>query len=223
MVFVVSTFMVPSVPVRAAVSVAENASLSATSVDDDDDEPRFSRDRYSSSIRRKINQLDDDPVTNLPIPILLGVRVVNLQKNFGDPRDGGSRDHEGLDIFAPRGAFVSSPTEAVVTRVGKGGSAGIYVYTAGPGNETFAYLHLDSVAEGVKAGTVLDVGDLIGYVGNTGNASATVPHLHFEIRKNRRPTDPYPRLTREFTIAERIDALTEILKDLQEQLRKAQD
>jgi peptidoglycan LD-endopeptidase LytH len=191
--------------------------------DDDDDDDRFSQFRYSSSLSRKIRALDDDEVDEMPIPVALGVAVRNLWPNFGDPRDGGARKHEGLDIMAPKGAFVASPTEAVVVRTGKGSSSGIYVTTIGPGGETFNYYHLDDIADGVRSGTELEVGDLIGYVGNTGNASGGAPHLHFEIRENRRAEDPFPRLTMEFSDEVRIRLLTDLLKELQAELKRLLD
>ncbi len=172
-------------------------------------------ERYSSAITRAIRDLDEDVVTNLKVPVLLGVSVSQLSPNFGDPRGGGTRSHEGLDIMAPRGAFVVSPTEAVVVRIGEGESAGIYVYTANPGGETFAYMHLDSIADGVKPGTKLQAGDIIGYVGNTGNASGGAAHLHFEIRGKNGLVDPYTRITREFTLEERIAGLKSLLAALQ--------
>lgn len=174
--------------------------------------------RESRELRSAISKLDDDPVEELPIPVLLGVATRNLSKNFGDARDGGARTHEGLDIMAPMGALVASPTEAVVTRTGEGGSAGIYVYTANPGGETFVYMHLMAIADGVKAGTKLEAGDIIGYVGDTGNAKGGAPHLHFEIRDGREAIDPYPRLAREFTLEERIESLTKLLEVLMEKL-----
>ncbi len=184
---------------------------------------RFSSRGYSSAIQKKINNLDDDEVEELPIPILLGVSTSNLARNYGDPRDGGSRSHQGLDIMAPTGAYIVSPTEAVVTRVGKGETEGNYVYTANPGGETFAYMHLDDVADGIKAGTELEEGDLIGYVGNTGNASGGPAHLHFEIRESsRKHTDPFPRLEREFTLTERIDAIERILEDADDEEEEAE-
>lgn len=176
----------------------------------------------SSAARRAIEKLDDDPVDALPIPILMGFTVANLSKNFGDPRDGGAREHEGLDLMAPTGAYVVSPTEAVVIRTGSGSSAGTYVYTANPGDETFVYMHLDDIADGLKVGTVLEPGDLIGYVGNTGNASGGAAHLHFEIRDGRDATDPYPRLTREFTLKERIAALEKIVTDADDKEEEAE-
>ncbi|MBU2103883.1 M23 family metallopeptidase [Patescibacteria group bacterium] len=193
------------------VSSREGSSLS---------ERFYSRERYSSAIQREIKKLDDDIVEELPVPILLGLSLNQITSDFGDPRDGGSRSHEGQDLIAPRGAFIASPTDAVVTKTGEGGSAGVYVYTANPGGERFAYMHLDRVADGVKAGTVLKAGDLIGYVGDSGNAKGGVTHLHFEIREGREAIDPYPRLTGEFTLEQKIDVLKEILADLLEQQRK---
>ncbi len=168
--------------------------------------------RTSSTISSRINNLDDDKVENLPVPILFGITPTNLTRNFGDPRSDG-RIHEGLDIMAPLGAPIVSPTEAVVIRVGNGDSAGNYVYTANPGDETFAYMHLDEIAD-IDEGDELKKGDLIGYVGNTGNASGGATHLHFEIRYDHEATDPYPRLTRIFPLADKIEYLENIMNDL---------
>ncbi|MES2931560.1 MAG: peptidoglycan DD-metalloendopeptidase family protein [Patescibacteria group bacterium] len=180
---------------------------------DSEQEAVTTRRGTSSSVQRKINDLDNDSVEEIPIPILLGVSLKQIYSDFGDPRGGGTREHEGQDILAPRGAYIVSPTEAVVLRTGNGESSGKYVYTANPGDETFIYMHLDDIADDIKAGVVLKKGDLIGYVGDTGNAKGGVTHLHFEIREGRKATDPYPRLEGEFTLKERMAALTEILKD----------
>lgn len=167
-------------------------------------EARHHDDR-SSSFDRKIRALDDDPVDDLHIPVLFGVTLRDVFPNFGDPRDGGSRTHEGLDFMAILGTPIVSPTEAVVTRVGEGNSAGTYVYTANPGGESFRYMHLDAVAD-IEAGDVLQKGDIIGMVGDTGNAKGGAPHLHFEIRK-KDALDPYPRITQEFTLKEKMQFL----------------
>lgn len=173
-------------------------------------------------MQRKINRLDDDKVDNLSLPILFGVTLGMIWPNFGDSRDGGARVHEGEDIMAPEGAPVVSPTEAVVTRVGTGAGSGKYVTTANPGGETFQYYHLSEIL--VKSGDELNVGELLGYVGNTGNASGGAAHLHFEIRKGRTATDPFPRLTREFSVKDKIeyldDALDTLDDDAQDDLAK---
>lgn len=163
----------------------------------------------SSSLSRKIDDLSNKRIIDLSLPILFGLTPDNLTKNFGDLRSGG-RKHEGLDIMAPKRALIVTPTEAVVIRTGVGESAGKYVYTANPGGETFAYMHLDEIAD-INEGDVLEKGDLIGYVGNTGNASGGATHLHFEIQDEGDPTDPYPRFTRVFILADKIKYLEEII------------
>lgn len=167
----------------------------------------------NNEVREAMQDLDDDPVDDLPIPILFGVDLSDLYPNFGDPRDGGAREHEGLDMMATDGTPIVSPTEAVVIRVGDGAGSGKYVSTANPGGETFVYMHLSDIAD-IDEGDKLDVGDLIGYIGNTGNASGGAAHLHFEIRENREPTDPIERLTREFSLKEKMEFLEKILDDI---------
>lgn len=174
----------------------------------------YSRERVSSAAQKAINKLDKDPVEEIPIPVLFGVTLRAISPNFGDPRDGGARSHEGEDILAPRGTPIGSPTDAVVTRVGNGSSSGLYVTTRNPGGESFTYMHLDEVAEGIKSGTVLEPGDILGFVGDTGNAKGGVTHLHFEIREGRKATDPFPRLAREFTLKERVDGVEKYLEEL---------
>ena len=66
--------------------------------------------RRSSSLRRKINKLDDDKVVSVPMPILFGLTPDNMISDFGDLRGGGTRRHEGQDILAPRGAPIATPT-----------------------------------------------------------------------------------------------------------------
>lgn len=168
--------------------------------------------RLSSTLRTKINNLDNDRVDELSVAVVFGVTPLNIYPSFGAPRSGG-RTHEGIDIMAPKGALIASPTDAVVTRIDRGDSAGIYVYTANPGGESMAYMHLSDVAD-IERGDVLKRGDLIGYVGNTGNAITTNPHLHYELHDDAGdPIDPYPRITRIFTIYEKISALAQAVKE----------
>lgn len=166
----------------------------------------------NTRVREAIEDLDDDQVDDLYIPVLFGVGLLNLYPNFGDPRDNGSRQHEGLDMMAAEGTPIVSPTEAVVVRVGDGAGSGKYVTTANPGGESYVYMHLSEVAD-IDEGDKLEVGDLIGFVGNTGNASGAAAHLHFEIRENREPSDPIERLTREFSLQDKMEFLERILED----------
>jgi murein DD-endopeptidase MepM/ murein hydrolase activator NlpD len=181
-----------------------------------------SRSGYSSAIRKAIDKLDNDPVEDLPIPVLFISRS-SITPNFGDPRDDGTRTHEGEDILAPKDSFIVSPTDAVVTRVGTQSSEGNFVNVAAPGGETFIFMHLDKFADGLKAGQVLKPGDLIGYVGNTGNAAGGPTHLHFEIHDDtRKAVDPYPRLTGSFSTSDLIRIYTNLIEILTKQLKDLQ-
>ncbi len=204
-------------PVADAATRTPSGSWYLSAYSREGDSRGYTRYRYSSAIQKAINKLDDDAVEDLPMPVLF-VKRSAVYADFGDPRDGGARTHEGQDILAPLNSFVVSPTDAVVTRVGKQSSEGNFVNVAAPGGETFIFMHLDHFAAGLSAGDVLKPGDLIGYVGNTGNAAGGPTHLHFEIRENRTPTDPYPRLTGSFTTEELIASLTSIVADLKKQL-----
>ncbi len=164
--------------------------------------------------RADTSSLHDDPVKSFSIPVLFGVELTDMVPDFGDARGGGTREHEGQDMRAPQGTPIVSPTEAIVLRTGTGASAGKYVYTANPGGEVFRYMHLDDIAD-IERGDELAVGDFIGTVGDTGNAGPGVYHLHFEVRdEDNDPTDPYERLAGSFSIADKMDFLEAIFRDI---------
>lgn len=167
--------------------------------------------RGNSQMQEDIDDLDEDIVEDLPIPVLFGVAVRTLTRNYGDPRTGHS--HIGLDIMAAEGTPIVSPTEAVVTGFGVWSGAGNYVQTAAPGGERFVYMHLSEIAD-IDEGDVLNVGDIIGYVGHTGNAVAHAPHLHFEIHdEDDETSDPYPRFTKVFDLEDKMEYLEDILEN----------
>jgi hypothetical protein len=126
----------------------------------------------------------------LRFPVAEG-RPRDLQSIFGDPRDAGRREHEGVDIFAKRGAPVLSATDGVVTRVADEGLGGRVVWIWNPARGLrLYYAHLDEQL--VSTGTRVKAGDVLGTVGNTGNARTTPPHLHFGIyERGRGAIDPY--------------------------------
>ena len=108
---------------------------------------------------------------------------------FGDPRDGGSRDHHGVDIFASRHTPVLAPSISSVTRVGEGDVGGRYVWLYDSKRSMYLYFaHLET--REVDRGDQVKAGQVIGTVGNTGNARSTPPHLHFGIYRNG-PIDPF--------------------------------
>jgi peptidoglycan LD-endopeptidase LytH len=119
------------------------------------------------------------------------VRVPAVQSVFGDPRDAGRRRHEGVDIFAKRGTHVLAASDGIVTRVGENALGGRVVWVLDPSRGLMLYYaHLDEQL--VAAGQRVDAGDVLGTVGNTGNARTTAPHLHFGIyERGIGAIDPY--------------------------------
>ena len=113
-----------------------------------------------------------------------------ILSSFGVERDGGRRQHHGVDIFAPRGTPVLSATTGRVTRVENTPIGGKVVWVRDQGPNSIYYAHLDSQV--VVTGTRVDPGTILGFVGNTGNARTTPPHLHFGVyRRGEGPVDPY--------------------------------
>ena len=133
-----------------------------------------------------------------------GVLPGMLRDSWQAPRDGGRRRHEGLDIFAPRGRPVRAATEGIVLRVGTNPLGGQVVWVMGPGGQRHYYAHLDRFA-GVRAGQRVEAGTVLGYVGTTGNARGTPPHLHYGIYTARGPISPYPLLMRHAATMGRAD------------------
>jgi peptidoglycan LD-endopeptidase LytH len=131
------------------------------------------------------------PAPALPVPVATA-GPVRYSDTWGAARPNGRR-HEGIDIFAPRGTPVISTTRGVVTRVGTNRLGGQIVGVLGPGLEWHYYAHLDGFA-GFREGDLVRPGDVLGYVGTTGNARGTPPHLHYGIYRNG-AANPYPRLS----------------------------
>lgn len=128
----------------------------------------------------------------LPVPVE-GVSRARLHDSWGDPRSGG-RTHEGIDIFAPRGTPVRSTTEGLVHFKGERGLGGRVVSIVGPGGYRHYYAHLDDWGPQAEGDWVLP-GDVVGYVGSTGNAAGGPPHLHYGIYEPwGGAINPYPLL-----------------------------
>ncbi|WP_020214908.1 peptidoglycan DD-metalloendopeptidase family protein [Flavobacterium rivuli] len=99
---------------------------------------------------------------------------------WGMERDGGKRNHEGIDIFAKKGTPVVAVTNGTISFTGERGLGGRQVWLRdGLFGKSLYYAHLDSIA--VQGGMNVKTGDTLGFVGNTGNAKTTPPHLHFGI------------------------------------------
>ncbi len=134
-----------------------------------------------------------DPPTTLPVPVD-GVAARRIADTWHGPRDGGARRHEGVDIFAARGTPVRSSTVGIVQSVHEGGLGGKQVWVLGPAHERHYYAHLDDWAPELRTGDVVRPGTLLGFVGNTGNAQGTLPHLHYGIYGADGALNPHPLL-----------------------------
>lgn len=215
--FGMSSFLVGQALPKAAR--AEEISTSTPPTESSSAPPTISDDaieqflfRIPKNLQEKVKTLGSNPAQDLYIPILFGVTLDQIENSWNYKRSDG-RVHKGIDIVAPRGAFVVSPTNAVVTNIGYDYSGGNYVLTANPGGEQFYYAHLEKIAVGITPGKILTRGDLVGYVGNTGNARRTKPHLHLGIYYKGVATSFYLRLTQEFSLEERVAALETIVSE----------
>ena len=108
---------------------------------------------------------------------------------------GVNRKHEGQDIFAPRGTPILSSVDGYVYRVGENNLGGQTVSVIGKGGRVYYYAHLDRYAPGLEVGKRVTTRTVLGYVGTTGNARGTPPHLHFGVYTLDGAINPLPLLT----------------------------
>ncbi|HXT28732.1 MAG TPA: M23 family metallopeptidase [Vicinamibacterales bacterium] len=134
----------------------------------------------------------------LTVPVQ-GVEPDKLVRSYHDARSGG-REHEALDILAPRGTPVVAVEDGTIAKLFNSKAGGITVYQFDPGqNYSYYYAHLDRYADGIKEGMPVRRGQVLGYVGTSGNAPKDTPHLHFAIFRltadkhwwEGTPIDPY--------------------------------
>lgn len=142
------------------------------------------------------------PSGKLIVPVS-GIPASALQDTYNQKR-GSDRIHEALDILAPKGTPVVAAADGSVRKLFTSKPGGLTLYQFDP-TESFVYYyaHLDGYAPNIVEGSVVKQGQLLGYVGSTGNADPNAPHLHFAIFKLKpdkhwwegTPINPYPLLT----------------------------
>jgi murein DD-endopeptidase MepM/ murein hydrolase activator NlpD len=117
-----------------------------------------------------------------PIVPVSGVEASSLRSNFDEMRGGGNRRHEALDILAPRGTPVVAAVDGRIAKLFTSAAGGLTIYQFDP-EERFCYYyaHLDAYASDLNEGETVQRGQIIGYVGTTGNAPPDTPHLHFAV------------------------------------------
>jgi peptidoglycan LD-endopeptidase LytH len=144
------------------------------------------------------------PHAKLRLPID-GVNVGSWKGGFDERRGGGVRGHEAVDILSPRNTPVHAVDNGAVAKIfeSKQGGHTVYQFSA-DGRLAYYYAHLDRYADGLHDGQPITQGDVIGYVGTSGNAPPNTPHLHFAVFElgpdkrwwKGRAIDPYAVFTR---------------------------
>ena len=133
------------------------------------------------------------------IPVA-GVAAKDLIDSFDDMR-GSERHHNALDIMAARNTPVVAALPGPVIKLHNSAAGGLTVYMAdSTSHYVLMYGHLDSYRPGLREGQVMKRGEIIGFVGSTGNANALAPHLHFQVTRNDNlkewwkgtPLNPFP-------------------------------
>jgi murein DD-endopeptidase MepM/ murein hydrolase activator NlpD len=120
-----------------------------------------------------------DGMLHLMMPIT-GVKPSSLTDSFYDMRDG--HEHDAVDIPAVRNTAVKAVCDGSVAKLFTSKEGGLTVYEFDPtGKYVFYYAHLDHYPRGLKEGEPIHAGDVIGYVGATGDAPPDTPHLHFAV------------------------------------------
>lgn len=141
-------------------------------------------------------------LADLHFPVA-GIDSTRLDDSFDDPRDGGARRHQAIDIMAPRGSAVLAVQDGRILKLANTSKGGISIYATDLDERfVYYYAHLDRYHDRIYAGRGLTRGDTIGFVGTTGNAPKNAPHLHFQVMRmppDRKywlgePVNPYPLL-----------------------------
>ncbi len=135
--------------------------------------------------------------SSLRLPID-GISIESFNGGFSEPR--GSRPHEAVDIVVPRGTPIHAVRDGTIAKLFFSKAGGTTIYQFDPdGRLCYYYAHLERYADGLHDGQHVSQGEVIGYVGSSGNAPPDTPHLHFaifELNADRkwwqgRPLDPY--------------------------------
>ncbi|HXG83109.1 MAG TPA: M23 family metallopeptidase [Pyrinomonadaceae bacterium] len=137
--------------------------------------------------------LAKEPEAKINVPVR-SVKTKQIADTFGAPR-GNDREHQGQDIFAPRNTPVYSATNGYVWRIGENKLGGNTVWVVGAGGRVYYYAHLEKYADNLKVSDAVTTDTIIGYVGTSGNAQGTPPHLHFGVYTQSGAVNPLPLLS----------------------------
>ncbi len=151
---------------------------------------RMSVDRADETINRIQDTLSTNPTTGWTFPVVGGEGTYS--NYFNKPHTKRDGNHMGIDVYADRGAYIVSPLSGTVVGVGSGGAGGNWIKVESNGI-VYYYAHMNQRSH-LQTGASVNSGTLLGYVGNSGSASGTKPHVHFEMRKDGKWVNPYNHL-----------------------------
>jgi peptidoglycan LD-endopeptidase LytH len=132
-----------------------------------------------------------------------GVDASRVRDSYTAAR--GGRTHDAVDIMAPRGTPVLAADSGTILKLRQNDAGGITIYQLDPtARFVYYYAHLDHYQKGLVEGMAIRQGEVLGFVGTTGNAPKDLPHLHFQVMLYRgngqywggEPINPHPYLTR---------------------------
>ncbi|MEZ5323107.1 MAG: peptidoglycan DD-metalloendopeptidase family protein [Microthrixaceae bacterium] len=134
-------------------------------------------------------------VAGFTFPVVGPVNFINSWGYARMPGTGQSHWHEGTDIMAPSGRELVAVEDGTLFKVGTAGLGGMRVWLHGASGTDYYYAHLSAFGPGVVDGLAVTVGQVVGFVGSTGNAAGGASHVHFEIHPGGgRPINPFPLL-----------------------------
>ena len=184
--FVLGAFVVASLGTGSALRSPDPVSAAKTAVGAVDEPPHAvvevpaATSGKTGIIPPSAPEARDLAARDLTIPVQ-GFTAGKLVRSYHDTRSGG-REHEALDILAPRNTAVVAVEDGTIAKLFFSKAGGNTIYQFDPGREySYYYAHLERYADGLKEGNAIHRGEVIGYVGTSGNAPKETPHLHFAI------------------------------------------
>ncbi len=114
--------------------------------------------------------------------------------SLGAPAPRGSTGTRAPTSSRPTGTELLAAESGIISRLAGGGRGGLALYIEGRSGAKHYYAHLSGYADGIAEGRPVTAGEVVGYVGDSGNAAGGLPHLHYEIHPGDRPVNPYPLL-----------------------------
>ena len=193
----------PAAPTASPAAPAVTAATPTPAMQQAAPAPSPAAPRQLPSVRDRGDAQGAELLAQRPLEVpVVGIAPSALADHFRQSR--GERKHEAIDILAPAGTPVVAVDDGKVVKLFTSKPGGLTVYQYDPeGRLAYYYAHLQRYAEGLREGADVQRGQVIGYVGSTGNANPATPHLHFAVFRLGTPAkwwegeavNPYPALS----------------------------